>query len=29
VLFLGGTEIIPNPKEIGLKNILTSFYVKE
>mgnify|MGYP000853813427 FL=1 len=28
VLFLGGTEIIPRPNEIGLKNMAISFYQK-
>jgi chemotaxis protein methyltransferase CheR len=28
VLFLGGTEIIPRPAEIGLKNYGISFYIK-
>lgn len=28
VLFLGGTEIIPRPNEIGLKNFAISFYKK-
>ncbi len=29
VLFLGGTEIIPTPKEIGFRSVATSFYVKD
>ncbi len=29
VLFLGGTEIIPSPKEIGFRNQGYSFYIKE
>jgi chemotaxis protein methyltransferase CheR len=28
ILFLGGTEIIPRPNEIGLKNMAISFYQK-
>lgn len=29
ILFLGGTEIIPSPKEMGLRNYGYSFYIKE
>lgn len=29
ILFLGGTEIIPRPGEIGFKNLGISFYIKE
>ena len=29
LLFLGGTEIIPAPKDIGFKNQGYSFYVKD
>jgi len=29
VLFLGGTEIIPRPQELGLKNFGISFYINE
>ncbi|NMC54048.1 MAG: protein-glutamate O-methyltransferase CheR [Chloroflexi bacterium] len=28
ILFLGGTEIIPRPQEIGFKNLEVSFYIK-
>jgi chemotaxis protein methyltransferase CheR len=29
VLFVGGTEIIPRPQEIGFRSSGFSFYVKE